>query len=208
MITVRGTLYILTAPSGAGKTTLANALVAAMDSLQLSVSYTTRARRPGEEQGVHYWFVDQAEFENMLKEGAFLEHAQVHGNYYGTSQQRVEASLQAGNDVILAIDWQGAQQMRQRVTDLITIFILPPSQQQLLARLQLRGQDSAETIEQRLQAAAGEVAHYDEFDYLVVNDDLSHAIFDLQAIIRANRLTQRKQRLRQAKLLAQWAHPR
>lgn len=204
MTTVPGTLYILTAPSGAGKTTLANALVATMDNMQLSVSYTTRERRLGEEQGVHYWFVEQTEFERMLKEDAFLEHAHVHGNYYGTSRQQVEGSIAAGNDVILAIDWQGAQQMRQHFANLITVFILPPSRAQLQTRLESRGQDSAATIEQRLDAAAGEIAHCDEFDYWVVNDDLAHAISDLQAIIRAHRLIRQKQQLRQAKLLAEW----
>lgn len=199
-----GTLYVLTAPSGTGKTSLADALLASVDGLCRSISYTTRPPRPGEEQGVHYWFVSQTEFAAMVDKGAFIEHACVFNNYYGTAKQEVEQHLQAGEDVILAIDWQGAAQVRKKFSTAITIFILPPSPTLLQQRLQKRRQDEQEIIVARLAAAGGEVAHCDEFDYLVVNDVFAEALADLQAIIRANRLSQCKQLAKYAGLLAEW----
>lgn len=200
---VRGNLYILTAPSGAGKTTLAHQLVATMRNIQLSVSYTTRPARPGEKSGVDYWFVDATQFQAMIEKKAFLEYAQVHGHYYGTSLKQTEAHLKAGIDVILAIDWQGAQKIRQ-FFNAVSIFILPPSRDLLQQRLELRGQDQAKVIAQRLAAAASEVSHYAEFDYLIVNNVLEEAIQDIQSIVRANRLLSPKQALNHAKLLAEW----
>jgi guanylate kinase len=202
---ISGTLYILTAPSGAGKTTLARQLIASMDNIQLSVSYTTRAIRPGEVSGKDYWFVDDAQFNTMLEEDAFLEHAHVHSYYYGTSRQRVTEQLKAGIDVILAIDWQGARQVRQLFeNDVVSIFILPPSKAILQKRLHLRGQDDAAVINKRLDAAKGEIAHYTEFDYVVVNNVLEEAIRDIQSIVRARRLLGSKQALYHAELLAEW----
>lgn len=201
---VPGNLYILTAPSGAGKTTLAQQLVATLPDIQLSVSYTTRQIRPGERSGIDYWFIDDSQFQTMLKQGAFLEYAKVHNHFYGTSRERVEACLKVGIDVILAIDWQGAQQIRQLFKELVSIFILPPSEEVLRQRLQLRRQDDNQVIKQRLSAAAGEVAHYKEFDYVLINDVLEDALQDIQSIVRAHRLRRPKQALRHAKLLAQW----
>jgi len=202
---VPGNLYILTAPSGAGKTTLAHKLIASMDNIRLSVSYTTRAARPREISGKDYWFVDTAQFNTMIKEGAFLEHAQVHSHYYGTSRHAVAEQLKAGIDLILAIDWQGAQQIRQALQEeVVSIFILPPSKETLRQRLHTRGQDDTAVINKRLAAATGEIAHYAEFDYVVMNDVLEEAVQDIQAIIRANRLLRPKQALRHAELLAEW----
>lgn len=200
-----GTLYILTAPSGAGKTTLAHQLVASTDNIQLSVSYTTRPSRPKETSGKDYWFVDIAQFNEMIKEDAFLEHAQVHGHYYGTSKQRTTEQLNAGIDLILAIDWQGAQQVRQLLHDnVVSVFILPPPKTVLKERLHQRGQDDAAVIDKRLAAAKGEIAHHNEFDYIVVNDVLEEAIKDIQAIVRAHRLLREKQSVRHRELLAEW----
>lgn len=200
-----GTLYILTAPSGAGKTTLAHQLVASTDNIQLSVSYTTRPSRPKEISGKDYWFVDIAQFNEMIKEDAFLEHAQVHGHYYGTSKQRTTEQLNAGVDLILAIDWQGAQQVRQLLHDnVVSVFILPPPKTVLKERLHQRGQDDAAVIDKRLAAAKGEIAHHNEFDYIVVNDILEEAIKDIQAIVRAHRLLREKQSVRHRELLAEW----
>lgn len=201
---MRGNLYILTAPSGAGKTTLARGLIAKMEGIQLSVSYTTRSPRQGEKSGIDYRFVDESEFQTMIAEGAFLEYAQVHGHYYGTSYARTEECLRAGTDVILAIDWQGAQQIRLQFKKAISIFVLPPSKQILQQRLEWRGEDHATVIAQRLAAAAGEVAHCVEFDYIVVNDLLEQTLQDVQSIVRANRLLCQIQILRHAKLLAEW----
>ncbi len=184
----RGILYTISAPSGAGKTSLVKALLEQSSNLRVSVSHTTRAQRPGEVNGVNYHFVDRTAFEAMLARGEFLEQAEVFGNFYGTSQKWVEDMLAAGTDVILEIDWQGAQQIRRLMPDSIGIFILPPSLQALLERLNGRGQDDAAVIEKRMAQARSEIAHYAEADYLVVNDNFDHALADLLAIVRAQPL--------------------
>ncbi|MBD3618974.1 MAG: guanylate kinase [Chromatiales bacterium] len=183
----KGTLYVISAPSGAGKTSLVRALVARLDGVAASVSHTTRAMRPGEEDGVHYHFVDRACFLKMVEAGDFLEHAQVFDNYYGTSQQAVEDQLRAGQDVILEIDWQGAEQVRRLMPDCETVFILPPSREELERRLRGRGQDGDEVIARRMRDAVNEMSHYPEFDYLVINEVFEEALDELQAIFVANR---------------------
>ncbi len=182
-----GQLYIFSAPSGAGKTSLVEALLKSTKGIRVSVSHTTRAMRPGEENGVHYHFVDVATFEKMVKAGAFLEEAKVFDNYYGTSQQAVEDQLGRGEDVILEIDWQGAQQVRQLMPYAISVFILPPSRDALEQRLNARGQDSSEIIARRMRDATSDMAHYTEFDYLVINDDFDEAVEQLRAIVLAQR---------------------
>lgn len=186
----KGTLFTVCAPSGAGKTSLVNALVASMDNLMVSVSHTTRQPRPGEKNGVNYHFVTADDFIHMLTCNLFLEHAQVYDHYYGTSQKWLLERLHTGTDVILEIDWQGAQQVRRLKPDTVTIFILPPSRTVLEQRLRSRGKDSEAVIAQRLQGAIDEISHYVEFDYLVVNDDFSQAVKDLQVIVHSQRLTQ------------------
>ncbi len=187
MTTPSGRLFVVSAASGTGKTTLVNWLISSLSEVQLSVSHTTRAPRPGEQNGVHYHFVPVAEFEAMLLRAAFFEHALVHGNYYGTSQEFVLATLKRGTDVILEIDWQGAQQIRRLMPECISIFILPPSKEALEKRLRGRGQDAEEVIQKRLKAAHDEMSHCLEYDYIVVNDDLDTAKRDLQAIFVAER---------------------
>jgi guanylate kinase len=185
---VPGTLFIVAAPSGAGKTSLVKALRERDPHIQVSVSHTTRAPRPGEQDGVHYHFVDEARFLDLVGEGAFLEHANVFGNRYGTSEAAVRALLDSGQDVILEIDWQGARQVRRRIPEALGIFILPPDREELRRRLQGRGQDSAEVIEGRMQQARDEISHYVEFDYLVINDRFDQALDQLAAIFTAQRL--------------------
>ena len=182
-----GTLYVIAAPSGAGKTSLVGALVESTPDIDVSVSHTTRPMRPGEQDGIHYHFTNVATFEKMIEEGAFLEHARVFDNYYGTSMANIEQELEAGRDVILEIDWQGAQQVRQQVPACVGIFILPPSREALEARLQGRGQDADEVIARRMRDAINEMSHYAEFDYLVFNDEFETALSDLQAIVLARR---------------------
>jgi guanylate kinase len=189
-IVTKGILFAIAAPSGAGKTSLVNALVTSMDGLTVSVSHTTRKPRPGEKNGVNYHFVTEEDFIHMLTCNLFLEHAQVYDHYYGTSQKWLLERLHTGTDVILEIDWQGAQQIRRLKPDAVTIFILPPSREVLEQRLRSRAQDSEAVIAQRLQGAFDEISHYVEFDYLVVNDDFYQAIKDLQAIVHSRRLTQ------------------
>lgn len=202
-----GKLYIISAPSGAGKTSLVKQLVAEMHNLVVSVSHTTRLIRPGEINGQDYHFVSIDDFLIMQKNGAFLECAQVFDNFYGTAQQTVEANLQQGLDVILEIDWQGAKQIKAILPDSLAIFILPPSTQILLQRLRNRGQDDESVINRRMRDATAEMRHYHEYDYLVVNDNFTHALTELKSIITANRLiTQRQQHCLQsllASLLAQ-----
>ena len=193
-----GQLYIFSAPSGAGKTSLVEALLKSTSGIAVSVSHTTRAMRPGEKDGVHYHFIDTAEFEKMVEAGAFLEDAKVFDNYYGTSQQAVEAQLRKGQDVILEIDWQGAQQVRKLMPYAISVFILPPSRDALEQRLNARGQDSAEIIARRMRDATSDMAHYVEFDYLIINDDFDEAVEQLRSIVLAQRqrievLVQREQ---------------
>ena len=182
-----GILCIVAAPSGAGKTSLVKSLVETTPDVVASVSHTTRPPRPGERDGVHYHFVSLATFEAMIAEGAFLEHARVFGNQYGTSRAAVLSKLQAGLDVILEIDWQGARQVRDQLPDCPSIFILPPSRHALRQRLAGRGQDSAEVIERRMAAALDELSHYAEFDYLVINDRFETALTELRAILIAQR---------------------
>ena len=183
-----GTLYIISAPSGAGKTSLVKALVDTMPGLAISVSHTTRPRRDGETDGVDYHFIDADAFQTMVDAGDFLEHAWVFGNAYGTARSSVEAELQAGTDVILEIDWQGARQVREALPGAASVFILPPSRDELERRLRARGKDSEEVIARRLQEAQGEMSHYGEYDYLVVNDAFGHALEELVAVVRARRL--------------------
>ncbi|MCB1616540.1 MAG: guanylate kinase [Pseudomonadales bacterium] len=184
----RGTLFIIAAPSGAGKTSLVKALAGRSHHLKVSVSHTTRPMRATEVDGVNYHFIDVAHFEEMLEQGIFLEYAEVFGNYYGTSQAWVEDQLQKGEDVLLEIDWQGAQQVKRLMPDCVYIFILPPSLQALKNRLDSRGQDNPLIIERRLAEAVNEISHYPESDYLVVNDDFDQALGDLLAIVRSTRL--------------------
>ena len=184
-----GILFVVSAPSGAGKTSLLKALLPAEQSLALSVSHTTRARRPGEEDGVHYHFVGVEEFQRLVAEGAFLEHAQVFDNFYGTSEKGVREQLSAGQDVVLEIDWQGARQVRTCFPDAVSIFIAPPSIEALRERLGGRGQDDQDVIERRMRDARDELSHFSEYDYLVINDDFEQALGELQAIILACRLT-------------------
>lgn len=183
MTTARGGLYILSAPSGAGKTSLARALVDADRSLAVCVSHTTRPPRPGERDGVHYYFVSRPTFESMVRAGAFVEHAQVFGNLYGTAQATLEGLRQAGRHVLLDIDWQGARRIKSLIPEAVSIYILPPSLASLRARLEGRGQDRPEVIEGRMREALAEISHAPEFDRLVVNDDFEAALADLRAIL-------------------------
>jgi guanylate kinase len=198
-----GTLYIVSAPSGAGKTSLVKALLDAQPQVRVSVSHTTRPMRPGEVDGVNYHFVSREEFQERLSHNEFLEHAEVFGNLYGTSQRWLEQTLSEGFDLILEIDWQGAQQVRRLMPQAKSIFILPPSQEALRQRLTNRGQDSDEVIEKRMREAVSEMTHFVEYDYLVINDDFAHALIDLQAIFRANQLLQPSQQQRFQGLLEQ-----
>jgi guanylate kinase len=198
-----GTLYIVSAPSGAGKTSLVKALIDAMPQVRVSVSHTTRAMRPGEVDGVNYHFVDRQHFAELLEHNDFLEHAEVFGNLYGTSQRALQRTLAEGYDLILEIDWQGAQQVRRLMPQAKSVFILPPTQEALRQRLTNRGQDSEEIIERRMREAVSEMSHYVEYDYLVINDDFAHALDDLKAIFRANQLQLNIQQLRFGELLRQ-----
>jgi len=186
-MSVTGTLYIISAPSGAGKTSLVKRLLATVPEVEVSVSHTTRPARPGEHDGVDYYFVDVATFQALVQTGMFLEHAQVFDYCYGTSRHAVAEQLRSGLDVILEIDWQGARQVRARAPEVCSIFILPPSRETLRQRLEQRGQDDAAVIERRMRDAVTEISHYDEFDYLVVNDDFERALAALQAIFIARR---------------------
>ena len=200
----QGTLYIISAPSGAGKSSLLQALLeTAGEGVVLSVSHTTRQPRPGEVNGRHYHFVDLAQFQAMVAAGEFLEHAQVFDNYYGTSRRSVEAQLAAGQDVILEIDWQGARRVRERMAGTVSIFILPPSRAALEQRLTARGQDDAAVIARRMRAAIGEMSHYNEYDYLIINDVFADARSRLAAVIAARQQRLEVQQQRHAGLLAQ-----
>ena len=180
----KGRLFIFSAASGTGKTSLAKALVEQMPDLAFSVSHTTRAPRPGEQHGVHYYFVSRKEFDEMVAAGRFLEHATVFGNSYGTSRGAIENLLRQGKNIILDIDWQGARAVKEQMPEAVGIFILPPTRAALQERLTARGQDSPEVVESRMRAAVSEMSHYKEFDHVVVNDDFDAALGDLRAIIR------------------------
>ena len=198
-----GTLFIISAPSGAGKTSLVKALVESTSDICVSVSHTTRQQRPGEQDGINYHFINVDQFKLMLNQSAFLEHADVFGNYYGTSQRWVEQQLANGIDVILEIDWQGAQQVRELMPEANSIFIVPPSKAALQERLEKRGQDDANVISQRMAAAVSEMVHYVEYDYLVINDNFNQALQQLQAIVLASRQHLTKQQIRHQSLLTQ-----
>ena len=197
----RGNLFILSAPSGAGKSSLINALLKKHADMKVSVSHTTRAPRPGENNAEHYHFVSVDEFKALIAKDDFFEWAQVFDNYYGTSKQAIEEQLAAGIDVFLDIDWQGARQVREIMDDVKTIFILPPSKQELEQRLNNRGQDSAEIIAGRMAQAQSETSHYNEYDYVVVNDDFDSALCDLETIVIAQRLTLKAQTRRHQTLI-------
>src|SRR3990172_4800453 len=200
---MQGTLYIIAAPSGGGKSSLVKALLESTPNLQVSVSYTTRPMRPREQQGVDYHFVDQARFDALRDSGVFLEHAEVFGHCYGTSRAWVMERLQQGADVILEIDWQGKRQIAQSFPEAVSIFVLPPSRAVLEQRLRARGQDDDEVIARRMQAATNEISHWNEFDYLVLNDDFQTAVADMQALFRARRLRRELQGARLQRLLAE-----
>jgi guanylate kinase len=200
-MSVKGTLYIVSAPSGAGKTSLVKALLKQDQQVRVSVSHTTRDMRPGEQDGVDYNFVTMDMFDGLIEQKQFLEYADVFTNKYGTSQLWVESELDKSIDVILEIDWQGAEQVRQLMPDAVSIFILPPSQDELRKRLTGRGQDDASVIDLRMSQAVSEMEHYPEFDYIVINDDFDTALTQLQAILTTQRLQRDVQCVRHAALL-------
>ena len=190
---MRGTLFIVAAPSGAGKSSLVNACLARDPQIALSISFTSRAPRPGERHAQHYHFVSADEFQRMIDAGDFFEWANVHGDLKGTARQSVEPQLAAGHDVLLEIDWQGAQQVRAKVPDAVSIFILPPSREALEERMRKRGQDSEDTIARRLAAAREEMSHFGEFDYVIVNEIFDTAVNDMCSIFTASRLRRNQQ---------------
>jgi guanylate kinase len=185
----KGKLFIFSAASGTGKTSLAKALIERLPDLAFSVSHTTRAPRPGEQHGVHYYFVNQQQFDEMVAADRFLEHAKVFGNSYGTSRAATENLLRQGKNIILDIDWQGARAIKEKMPESVSVFILPPSRAALEERLNNRGQDKPEVIAQRMREAVSEMSHYKEFDHVVVNDDFEAALKDLQAVIRGDDTT-------------------
>lgn len=200
----KGTLYIVSAPSGAGKSSLIAGLLERNPTyaMKVSVSHTTRGMRPGEQDGVHYRFVQKEQFEVLIEQGEFLEYAEVFGNYYGTSRVWIEDTLEKGIDVFLDIDWQGAQQIRQQMPHAKSVFILPPSKEELERRLNTRGQDSVAVIAKRMSEARSEISHYCEYDYVIVNDDFDVALMDFKAILRAERLKQDKQAAKYQSMIA------
>jgi len=200
-----GQLYVISAPSGAGKTSLVSRLLEIDPLIAVSVSTTTRAARPGETDGVNYHFIDRVSFEQQVTDGAFLEHAKVFDNYYGTSHTSVMQQLEAGLDVILEIDWQGAQQIRQKFSALTSIFIAPPSLTELERRLTGRGTDAPEVIAKRMSAAESELSHFNEFDYLIINDDFDTALTQLHSVFIAQRMRLEYQQNQHASLLTQFS---
>lgn len=196
-----GSLYIVSAPSGAGKTSLIKALIERNPDISVTVSHTTREMRPGEEDGVNYHFIDKDRFQEMISNNAFLEHARVFDNFYGTSKQSVENQMNAGSDVILEIDWQGARQIKELMPEHTSIFILPPSRSALQERLTNRGQDSDDIINRRMQDAISEISHYDEYDYLVINDNFDQALDELESIFGSQRLLKARQISRHRQLI-------
>ena len=202
MSTPKGCLFVVAAPSGTGKSSLVNAVLAREPDISLSISFTSRAPRPNERHHQHYHFVSAEQFKAMIEAGDFFEHALVHGDHKGTARQSVEPFLSSGRDVLLEIDWQGARQVRALVPDCVTIFILPPSRTELERRLRSRGQDSEETILRRLADSRGEIEHAHEFDYIVVNQDFERAVEELRAIVNAQRLRRDRQLQRHEALVA------
>ena len=204
----QGILYIVAAPSGAGKTSLVRKVLDTMPRIQVSVSHTTREIRPGEVDGRDYHFVSKQQFASMVEQSSFLEHAQVFGHHYGTSRKWVVQTLQQGIDIILEIDWQGARQIRQLFSSAQSIYILPPSMEALQQRLQARGQDSQSVITLRMNEAKSEMSHTGEFDYLLINNDFQSAVNDFKSIITTNRLKMERQVKIQQKILAELTHTR
>ncbi|UHT63600.1 guanylate kinase [Acinetobacter lwoffii] len=202
-----GLLFVVSAASGTGKTSLVKALLERVNNLHVSVSHTTRGQRPGELDGVHYHFSDKQDFLNLVNEGGFIEYAEVFGNYYGTAQATVKEQLAKGHDVLLEIDWQGAQQVRRLFPESKQIFILPPSQFDLRERLSNRGTDTVDVIEHRLSCAVEDMQQYSNFDYIIINDDFNKALHDLEAVIIANRLTLSQQANRHERLIQQLITP-
>jgi guanylate kinase len=207
MTVAKGTLYIISAPSGAGKTSLVQSLLTMLPDVVASVSHTTRPPRPEEVDGRNYHFIDEARYQRMVEDGEFLEHAKVFGNYYGTSRQHIQEQLLLGKDVVLEIDWQGARQIRQLMSDCMSIFVLPPSLQALSDRLRSRGQDSDEIIDRRMKEAVSEMTHYAEFEYIVINDEFDTALRELASIFTSNRMLLENQQQRHADLLADLLKP-
>ncbi len=199
----KANLFVVSAPSGAGKTSLVRALVTKASDITISVSHTTRAPRPNDHEGKDYFFINKLRFQQMIAAKEFLEHAAIYGHHYGTEKAWVMEQLRIGNDVVLEIDWQGARQIRQLFPPALLIFILPPSAAVLRQRLIARGQDDIEVIEKRLSLAQQEMAHYREFDYLVVNDDFDHAVLDLVSIVHAERLQTNVQQQKLRSVLAE-----
>ncbi len=200
-MSIRGTLYIVAAPSGAGKSSIVNAVLARDPNICLSISFTSRAPRPGERHAEHYHFVSAQEFERMVEAGDFFEHARVHGDWKGTARQSVEPQLAQGKDVLLEIDWQGARQVRSQLRGAVSVFILPPSRPALEQRMRNRGQDSEQVIAQRLAAAREEMSHYGEFDYVIVNEDFDVAVDEMASIFSASRLRRDVQVARHSRLI-------
>lgn len=198
----KGNLYIVAAPSGGGKTSLVRNLVETLDGIEVSISHTTRAKRPGEKEAKDYFFVSEEEFIGMVNENVFIEHARVFNYLYGTSVKQITRRLEHGIDVVLDIDWQGAEQIRRTYPDAVSIFIVPPSLDVLEQRLMQRGQDKDHVISDRMKKATDEMSHYPEFDYLIVNDNFDKAALELQSIVIANRLKIERQVNKQAKLLS------
>jgi guanylate kinase len=200
-MTTRGTLYMVAAPSGAGKSSIVNACLARDANICLSISFTSRPPRPGERHAEHYHFIGRDEFQSMIDGGEFFEHALVHGDWKGTARQSVEPQLAAGRDVLLEIDWQGARQVRDKVPDAVSVFILPPSRAALEERMRKRGQDSEAVMAQRLAAAREEMSHYGEFDYVIVNEHFDTAVDEMCAIFIASRLRKDAQVARHSRLI-------
>ncbi|HLF66784.1 MAG TPA: guanylate kinase [Gammaproteobacteria bacterium] len=198
-----GNLFVIAAPSGTGKTTLVKALVESLSDISVSISHTTRPQRPGETDGINYFFINEDQFRQMIENGEFLEYARVFGRYYGTSHQWVTEALKKGIDVILEIDWQGMQQITALIPESISIFILPPSLENLKDRLVKRDQDKDHIIQERMADVQETISHVYEFDYVVVNDDFTRALHDLELIVEANRLRQKQQTQRFAKLISE-----
>jgi len=201
MQTSNAQLFIVSAPSGAGKTSLVRKLISELDSVGVSVSHTTRGMRPGEIDSKDYFFTSREEFETMIEADRFLEYAEVFGNYYGTSLDAVQQNLSEGTDVILEIDWQGAAQVRQKLDNVVSIFILPPSRATLIERLKGRGQDNDEVIERRTSEAVAEMQQYHRADYLIINDDFEQALLELKAVILSYRVAKSRQAMRHAGLI-------